>query len=614
MEERSSATPAQAALTAAVVGATVFAVPAALAAALWWWGLRRRVRRAEAAVLAVTASVALVMVGFAPLGAYLSWAADLLVKRRLVLPPAGVLLLAAWAASALAAVSEARLVSVMPMLGALIPASGDASTEVIPSLETREAIAVATKGASPHTDVRSSRADTFTPGQGMIPLGVDARGAPVGFTEEEFGVHGIVLGSTGSGKTVTLTTMAAGAAEAQYDLIVLDLKMDLAPGGFRDFCRDYAAAHDLPYQELVTELDAADAPSGPALLAGVTSRVTTHAACWFNILEGMSATEAFDAVMSMVRFDDEHWQTLSRRVMSQMCNLFYLAHHADPQTFPYPNLYDLGMALFEGPGSRSIKNRLGTVIAAHPDTHSKEDFQALLHPTEGERSQMSAIGAKLTNLYETPIGRAVLRPAPGRSVLRLGGKTGEHLGVTYIGVNTSAIPDLARAISTAVLVRLNVLAGQVNSGLAPKRNVLLMVDEANRLDMAQTQNLLSRARSSGISMWLSTQGPRDWGNVDGKDWWPDLSNNANAVVVMAQHDPVSAELAADYLGQVEREQVSERLDATGAVVGAGLTSRLAHIVAPEQLRQLGRGEAVIRVSKPYRAPQWLRVQMRRPSD
>jgi type IV secretory pathway TraG/TraD family ATPase VirD4 len=188
-------------------------------------------------------------------------------------------------------------------------------------------------------------------------------------------------------------------------------------------------------------------------------------------------------------------------------------------------------------------------------------------------------------------------------------------GLLYFGLDSLAKPDLTKIVSSSVLQRISAAAGQRTTGQAQgvMRPKFLIVDEANWVDRTIVQNLLSRARSAGIAMVLSTQGPKDWIDKDGNDF-ARLAQNTNVALIMKQGEPESAQICADFIGTMQYKRFTERVD-EGSMSGSGsLMERMENIVDPEEMRGLGVGEAILRVSTPQVRREWLRVTMRDPAS
>lgn len=443
----------------------------------------------------------------------------------------------------------------------------------------------AASGAMANSMVSDTR-----PGERLVVLGVDRDGAPIGVSEREIGTHALIFGSTGSGKTEAIKTLAGGLLDLGWQGIILDLKEDTKPGGLRDWCETYSHSHAIAYQELRLS--------------------DARPAFWFDALAGLSQDEARDTILSLTRFDDEYYKNICIRVLGQLLKLRFWANEVDPANCPLPTLYDVAMTLSAPSLSASTKKWRAIVSQAMPDL-PKGEFQVLESPSQVEQQQAASWGAKLGNLYETQAGRLVLRaPAPTEHRPRVDVTAN---GLIYIGLDSQGKPDLTKIVSSSVLQRISVEAAQRTTGTSTSRvqPKFLIVDEANWVDRTIVQNLLSRARSAGIAMVLCTQGPKDWIDKDGNDF-ARLAQNTNVAMIMKQGEPEAAEICADYIGTVDYQKFTQRIEDGSFSGGGSLMDRTEHIVSPNDLRSLGTGEMIIRASTPRVRTEWLRVIMRDP--
>lgn len=420
-----------------------------------------------------------------------------------------------------------------------------------------------------------------------IPIGLGFRGKPVPLSVQEMGMHGCVVGSTGSGKTVTLMWIIGAALDMGYDVTVLDMKEDTEPGGLRDFLRAYGWSHRLPLQEI----------------ALADERPTA----WFNVLDGMTADEAYDTIISMVDFDDSYWQSLNRKVLQQVVQLCYQAAQAAPDRFDLPTMLRIGKIMEQGAKMRNVvRDEVTAIDAVHGSGHCLQRYANVLRPSDDEAKSAASFGTRLTGLYDSGAGRRILVPGGDREMIDV-----RRGGLTYIGLNSLGQPDMARILSASALQRLSVEAAQRIQGRAPKeRPRLIVVDEASFIPREIAMNMLSRVRSADFSMIVCTQGPTDWIDKDGDDW-SRLAQNINWLFAMAQSSPESAEKCADFLGMRDNFQLSERAADEGpSSFNALATVREQYIVFPKDLRDLGTGEGYLRVNKPESRTEYAIVPMR----
>ncbi|WP_433477226.1 helicase HerA-like domain-containing protein [Spirillospora sp. CA-142024] len=451
-------------------------------------------------------------------------------------------------------------------------------------VSTRVTVADISAVHGPHATEKARR----TPYKAKaVPLGLGARDRPVWLSTQEMGMHGAVVGSTGSGKTVTLMWIIGAALDMGFDVTVIDMKEDTEPGGLRDFLRAYGQAHRVPMQEIAL---GDDRPS-----------------YWFNALAGMSADEAFDTIMTMVEFDDAYWQALNRKVLQQVVQMCYEANEIAPDTFGHPTMLGIGKIMEHGETMKgAVKEHVLTIDRARGIGYCTERYTNVLRPSRDEGVSAASFGTKLTGLYDSGAGRRILVPAGDRQMIDV-----RREGLTYIGLNSLGQPDMAKILSSSALQRLSVYAAQRIQGRAPKdRPRLIVVDEANFIDREIAMNMLSRVRSALFNMILCTQGPTDWIDKDGDDW-SRLTQNINWLVAMAQSSPEAAEKCADFLGMRDNNKFSERVGQDGHTQNLQAMGEEQYIVAPKELRALGTGEGYLRVNKPASRVEYVIIPMRK---
>ncbi len=419
-----------------------------------------------------------------------------------------------------------------------------------------------------------------------IPIGLGKNGRLVKLTTREMGMHGCVVGSTGSGKTITLMWIIGAALDMDFDVTVIDMKEDTEPGGLRDFLRAYSRMHDVPLQEIAL------ADERPAY--------------WFNVLADMTADEAFDTIMSLVEFDDAYWQSLNRKILQQVVQLCHQAAQVAPAQFQPPTMLELGKIMEHGANMRAaVKTRVLAIDAAEGPGYCRNRYTNVLQPTQDESKSAASFGTKLTGLYDSTAGRRILVPGENRSMIDV-----RRGGLTYIGLNSLGQPDMAKILSSSALQRLSVYAAQRIQGRAPKdRPRLIVVDEANFISRGIAMNMLSRVRSALFNMILCTQGPTDWIDADGDDW-SRLTQNINWLIAMAQSSPESAEKCAEFLGMRDNNQVSQRVVEGKTIEVGSAMMKEEFIVTAKELRDLGTGEGYLRVNKPESRVAYVSMPMR----
>jgi hypothetical protein len=567
------------------IAAVLLVIPATVGAAVFL-PLRGRLKRLEWIVLLVGALLAL---GVAQgLGWYLSWVGATVQGKDGGGIPLAQIFAAGLALSATAGLLDGTAVGAkIPKLwGKKAGKIGD-RPQLIPTDLERERISVVappvmTPDAASHTVSVEAK-----PGTRPFPIGVDRFGRPFHLTEKEIETHALIFGATGSGKSVTIQVVAAGLMDLGWSGMLLDLKEDTKPGGLRDWCSEYASAHSMPYQELRLS------DENPGF--------------WFDPLSGLNQDEARDAILSLTKFDDEYYKNVCKAVLGQLLNLMYLANQVDPAGISKPTIAEISRILASASIPAATKKLRAVVAHAMPHVDIDNTMRSMVNPSKVEQDQAASWGFKLGNVIQTRAGSLVLSPSPNRRMLDVTAP-----GLIYIGLDSQGKQDLTKMVSSAVLQRISADAAQRTTGANTQGMTgrkFLIVDEANWVDRTITQNLLSRARSAGISMILCTQGPMDWIDKEGDDF-AKLAQNTNVAIFMRQGEPRAAEMCADYIGKAKFMDVTFQQRDDEMMNSGSVRENEDHIVSPDELRNLRIGEAVIRVGAPATRMEWVKVIQR----
>lgn len=584
----------------AAVALVVLVAPALVLSAAMWMLVKDRLGRREYAVLAAAGLAAWVVAARVAVMSYVPWVwAALTGQVRwgqfpwFTLAASTVLLL-----GVMGLLSGTRLTKRLPSRF-LAQAPVTERSTILPTEDELEKVTsvVSAPGAPADPVVEGDLVGTR-----RFRVAVGASAEPVWLSEAEVKTHVMLLGATGSGKTETIKVVAGALLDLGWSGLVLDQKEDSL--GLRAWCEEHAATHRMPYQELCS--------SAP------------ESATWFNPLAGLGVDEIRDTVLALQEFDDQHWANINKEVLGQLVNLMVWAHQVDPSKFKAPTMYDMGRKLRDLPTMTKLER---AAVRNLPGVTS-DMFAVLAAPPPDTAKSAPGFGAKLTQIFDTQAGRTVLSPgeAGQRRALDV-----TSPGLTYIGLDTLAKPDLSAMVSAAVLQRMSAFAAARTTGAVPassaKHPRFLIVDEAGWVNRRIVTNLLARARSAGIAVMLCTQGPLDWVDKESDDWGM-MTNNVNVALVMKQGSPESAQLCADYIGQHLRRFTSETVrtargllwdkpvrDAAGDVQESRtVKEEMAYMVEPEDLRKMRVGEVIVRVGTPTTRTQWGRVRQRGAAD
>jgi TraM recognition site of TraD and TraG/Bacterial protein of unknown function (DUF853) len=393
---------------------------------------------------------------------------------------------------------------------------------------------------------------------GTLAIGTDTRGRvcriPFGIDQ---GVHGLIVGATGAGKTVTQAAIAVAHILAGHPVIALD------PKGDRFLRRVLEAA---------------------ARLKGVRFRHWSPSGdSTYNPLARGNPTEIADKALAGHRWSEPHYELATHRLLLHVLptlkeagmwppTLSQLAAHMDPE-----KLEDLA-----GKTSESNKERVNSYLDSL-DQRGRSDLG-------GGRDRLAV-------LADSELGPK-LDP-------RLGGE-GEEIDlaaalsggeVLYFHLDSDRYPAASKLLASALVIDLIGLTADLQGG---EMQGLLMIDEFAALAADQVSRLFARARSAGLSLLLGCQSLADLRAARPDDSSDTLTEqvlgNVACLVVHRIADPDSAERLARVGGTTPSWSITQRVSGNGTMWGQGEGTRTRErefVVLPDQFKRLGVGEAVV---------------------
>jgi type IV secretory pathway TraG/TraD family ATPase VirD4 len=330
----------------------------------------------------------------------------------------------------------------------------------------------------------------------------DERGRVVSLALEG-GTHGLVLGATGSGKTVTQTAVAEHAIAGGAAVIVVDPKGDAAMRAALEAAVGRAGRRFVSWS-----------PDGGAV---------------YNPYAHGTDSEIADKVLAAERFTEPHYQRQAQR---------YLGHEVRV-------LRAAGVDV----SLRSIvehlqPERLEQLARALP-REPRSTYAYLDSLTARQRSDLAGVRDRLAILAESDVGcwlDPATRTAPRFEVLqaiRAG-------AVVYFTLDADRRPLLAQMLGAAVVQDLVATVAALQSRPCP---ALAVIDEFSALGAGEVVRLFGRARSAGLSLLLGTQELADLRGSGGERLLEQVVGNVGLVVAHRQSLPQSAELVAALAGK-----------------------------------------------------------------
>lgn len=380
---------------------------------------------------------------------------------------------------------------------------------------------------------------------GQLIVGVDRRSRPVciPLREGSGGVHTLVIGATGSGKTVTQTAIATAAAQREMAVIVVDPKEDHF---MRSELQRSARIAGRPFIEWT--------PEGPSI---------------YNPFAHGTPTEIADRALAGERYTEPHYLRQAQR---------YLGHAV--RTLRYcereVSLAELVRQLHP--------DQLEVLARSLPASRGQEvcDYLDSLHPRQ--LTDLSGVRDRLAILAESDIGPWLDPRTEGAPVFDLPGALHER-AVLYFGLRADQRPLLSQMLGAAIVQDLQSAVALLQAHPIP---ALVAIDEFSALGTEHVARLFGRARSAGISLLLGTQEFSDL-RVPGQErLLEQVLGNLSTLIAHHQNVPDSAELVARLAGT--RGAWSTSLNSSGQRTRTRVREFLFH---PHHITEMPRGCAAV---------------------
>jgi conjugal transfer pilus assembly protein TraD len=381
-----------------------------------------------------------------------------------------------------------------------------------------------------------------------LTLGVDERRRAVSIPcggGSTGGSHTLVVGATGSGKTVTQTSIATHAIEQGQGAIVIDPKGD---DGLREQLRCAAARAGRPFVEWT--------PDGPTI---------------YNPLARGSASEIADKALAGERFTEPHYLRQAQR---------YLGHavRALRATGTEASLRTLV--------ERLEPERLELLARELPETEARATVAYLDSLSARQRSDLAGVRDRLAILVESDVGPWLdpeTKCAHRFDLL----SAASRRSVVYFSLESDSRPLLSGMLGAAIVQDLQTTVAALQGTPAP---TIVVIDEFSAIAADQVVRLFGRARSAGFSLLLGTQELSDLRLPGRERLLEQVLGNLSVLIAHRQVVPDSAELIASIAGTRGAWRVSRHSE--------GSTTRVRsreQVLEPSRVMSLGRGCAAVLV-------------------
>lgn len=395
-------------------------------------------------------------------------------------------------------------------------------------------------------------------GDSGLALGVTPSGriCRVPFGSEQ-GVHALILGATGSGKTVSQAAIAQAYVRAGMGAIVLDPKGDPY---LRAVLRGAALESGVAFREW--------SPTGPGI---------------YNPFARGGPTEVTDKALAGHRWSEPHYEMATQRLLGMVTATMRAAGQWPPTLS--------GLVRYMDP------DRLDA-LAAQVGGQAAATVGAYVEGLSARgRADLGGGRDRLAVLAEGELGRW-LDPAIGKGPeldLMASLRRGE---VVYFHIDSDRYPAASRLLGAALVIDLVTLTADMQGG---GLHGLAVIDEFAALAAEHVHRLFGRARSAGLSVLLGTQSLADLRTARPDDPTDSLTEqvltNVAYVVAHREADPDSAERLARVVGTepswTTTTKVGGKRESWWSRAEGSRTPDRQFVVPPDHFKRLATGCAVV---------------------
>ena len=339
-------------------------------------------------------------------------------------------------------------------------------------------------------------------GELIIGRGEHGRLVSVPFGGRRGGTHTLLVGATGSGKTVTQTWIASRAIELGMGVIVLDPKGDSA---MRTALAGAADRAGRPFLEWT--------PSGSYL---------------YNPFARGSETEIADKALAGERFTEPHYLRQAQRYLGHVVRALRAAGVETSLAKIVGGLDPAALELL----ARELPEDRASAVYTYLDSLSARQL-----------ADLSGVRDRLSILVESDVGRWLEPDDRGRCFDLLGAV--RTRSVVYFELQADRRPLLSKMLGAAIVQDLQTTVASLQ---ACPRPTLVLLDEFSAIAAEHVVRLFARARSAGVSLVLSTQELSDLRLSGREQLLEQVLGNITVLLAHRQVVPDSAKLIASLAG------------------------------------------------------------------
>ncbi|EEM31487.1 MULTISPECIES: type IV secretory system conjugative DNA transfer family protein [Bacillus cereus group] len=435
--------------------------------------------------------------------------------------------------------------------------------------------------------------------RGEIPKGVRlgrtmTGGQEITLTPDVLKKHIGLVGTTGSGKTITIKTFLEYAILKKQAGIFIDAKGDMK---LAEEIRKFAKKHKRPFYHFNTD------------------GVGMH----YNPLAVGTPTELTDKILTLSDWSEEHYKLSSQEFLQYLFRVFEarnvkatltsVSQYCDadaliglitsqseievngeaPKKVAVSDLSDTdGLVLFDDEKVDLSKSEPSESIFKRDEV-----FNLIPKIKRIDKKAIEGLASRVSILAEGDF-RHLFQEEEGNTIALH--QVLEERGMVVFTLDSLRYPEGARQLGKMIV---NDLKTNVSSHMKHREgeHVTVAIDEFNVLVTQQVIDVINKSRGAGFEALLAFQSLADIETVS-EHLRKQIMQNCNTLIVQAQNDPSDAEELAKAIGTADSLDFTYQVDMAQGVTGLGSMRNVKNFVFhPDEIKALHTGEALVKIKQ-----------------
>jgi Type IV secretory pathway, VirD4 components len=366
--------------------------------------------------------------------------------------------------------------------------------------------------------------------------------------------HCFICGTTGTGKTVTISNFIQQGIEKNYPLLIIDGKGDTGKGSILDIVKKLSRGRKKLYVVNMSSPESSDT---------------------YNPFKNADTTMAKDMLINMTDWTEEHYKIHAERYIQRVLQTLSIADI--PFSFKSIVQYLRTEKFIECSASLMKENLI-----------SKENHleNVELSKTSGKIAQSSI--ARFATICESEFGTLF-----SNGGIDISQALKEKAIILFV-LNPLVYPELSPAVARLATIDAKKAVGKLFfSGI---ERTFFIMDEISTYANTSLTDLVNKSRSANVTCVLATQSLSDLDFACGEAFKEQIIENCNNYIVMRQNSGVNAEHWANILGTRATMEVTYQLQQKGlntGETGFGSAKRVREFLYhPDEIKTLQTGKGI----------------------